>query len=66
MNNNAIKKALEKEHKNIEAPGKLKSRVSKSIDHLLILKALIELYGNIPVVVIQSLAYNKKRGDTHN
>jgi hypothetical protein len=65
MNDNILKKALIEEHKNIDAPAELKSKVSRSIDGLLLLQSLLELYGNIPHLVIQSLVIQKeKRDDT--
>jgi hypothetical protein len=67
MNDNILKKALLEEHENIKAPMELKAKVSRSIDGLLVLQSLLELYGSIPSIVIQSLAIKKgKRDDTEN
>jgi len=66
MNDNTLKKALTEEHENIEAPLEIKSKVSRSIDRLLVLQSLLELYGNIPSTVIQGLVTQKEeRYDTN-
>jgi hypothetical protein len=67
MNDTTLKKALVEEYKNVEAPAELKSKVSRSIDDFVLLQSLVELYGNIPSLIVDSLAATKeKRGDKKN
>jgi hypothetical protein len=67
MSNKTLKILLEEEFEDIEAPAEIKDRVSKSIDRLLLLKCLMELYTSIPAIAIQSLSQKNRRGsdNTH-
>jgi hypothetical protein len=62
MNDKTLKKILDEEYGHIEAPAEIKSRVLRSIDRLLLFKSLIELYANIPITIIQTLAQEDNGG----